>query len=300
MSETIVRVRLRGRGKSYDFSANGLDLSKGDIVVVETAQGLEIGVVSTVVGPTDSDQERKRELKPVLRCADPSDLRTYREIREAENRAFEIAEGCIEEHGLDMVLVDVEYRFDRRKITFFFTADGRVDFRRLVKDLASIFRTRIELRQIGVRDKARMVGGLGLCGRELCCSTFLREFRPVSIRMAKEQNLSMNPAKISGACGRLLCCLNFEQAAYADARKRLPKKKDKVMTPDGPGTVDDINLITERVTVLLDEREEDNRVTYEAADLTFDKGDEPTSPKPKRDRKPKGKARRRGRKKKNR
>lgn len=269
MSEDkLVRVRLRGRGKAYDFSSNGLDLKKRDIVIVETVQGIEIGVITTVATSLDSSQiNEQRTLRPVLRLASDEDLAQYDANLEEEDRAFDIAIERIKAHGLDMSLVDVEYRFDNKKITFFFTANGRVDFRDLVKDLAAIFRRRIELRQIGVRDEARMCGGLGSCGREFCCSTFLNEFQPISIKMAKEQNLSMNPEKISGACGRLLCCLNYEQEVYIDARRRLPKKNDKVRTPDGPGLVVDVNLLTEMVTVSFQKDDERVNKSYKAADL---------------------------------
>lgn len=270
MSEDkLVRVRLRGRGKAYDFSTNGLDLKKRDIVIVETVQGIEIGVVTTATISMDSHEENgERALRPVLRLASHEDLSQYDSNRGEENRAFDIAMERIEAHGLDMSLVDVEIRFDNKKITFFFTANGRVDFRDLVKDLAAIFRRRIELRQIGVRDEARMCGGLGSCGREFCCSTFLNEFQPISIKMAKDQNLSLNPEKISGACGRLLCCLNYEQEVYTEARRRLPRRNDKVKTPDGPGVVTDVNLLTEMVTVSFEKNDEKMNKNFNAADLS--------------------------------
>jgi cell fate regulator YaaT (PSP1 superfamily) len=267
--DKLVRVRLRGRGKAYDFSTNGLDLKKRDIVIVETVQGVEIGVVTTVILPLEAfEGGEERTLRPVLRLASAEDLAQYEANLDEEDRAFSIAMERIEAHGLDMSLVDVEFRFDNKKITFFFTANGRVDFRDLVKDLAAIFRRRIELRQIGVRDEARMCGGIGSCGREFCCSTFLHDFQPVSIKMAKEQNLSMNPEKISGACGRLLCCLNYEQEAYVEARQRLPKRNDKVTTPDGPGVVMDVNLLTEMVTVSFDKGDERVSKSFKAADLS--------------------------------
>lgn len=263
---TIIGVKLRGRGKTYHFSPAGLTIKNGNCVIVETAQGMELGVVS------DSMQEVPRStlklpLKDVLRLASDEDLTHFEENKLRETEAIDIARERIAHYELDMFLVDAEIRFDNKKITFFFTADGRIDFRELVRDLASIFRTRIELRQIGVRDEASMVGGLAVCGRELCCSTFLKDFNPVSIRLAKDQNLSMNPGKISGLCGRLLCCLNFEHEAYVDARKRLPKKNAHVMTPEGPGVVENVDLLKEEVSVRLDHETDSLIVTYPADKL---------------------------------
>ena len=221
---TIIGVKLRGRGKTYHFSPAGLPIENGNCVIVETAQGMELGVVS------DSLREVPRStlklpLKDVLRLASNDDLAHFEENKNRESEALDIARERIAHYELDMFLVDAEIRFDNKKITFFFTADGRIDFRELVRDLASIFRTRIELRQIGVRDEASMVGGLAVCGRELCCSTFLKDFSPVSIRLAKDQNLSMNPGKISGLCGRLLCCLNFEHEAICRREKTSSKEE---------------------------------------------------------------------------
>jgi cell fate regulator YaaT (PSP1 superfamily) len=263
---TIIGVKLRGRGKTYHFSPAGLTIKNGNCVIVETAQGMELGVVS------DSMQEVPRStlklpLKDVLRLASDEDLTHFEENKLRETEAIDIARERIVHYELDMFLVDAEIRFDNKKITFFFTADGRIDFRELVRDLASIFRTRIELRQIGVRDEASMVGGLAVCGRELCCSTFLKDFNPVSIRLAKDQNLSMNPGKISGLCGRLLCCLNFEHEAYVDARKCLPKKNAHVMTPEGPGVVENVDLLKEEVSVRLDHETDSLIVTYPADKL---------------------------------
>jgi cell fate regulator YaaT (PSP1 superfamily) len=263
---TIIGVKLRGRGKTYHFSPAGLPIENGNCVIVETAQGMELGVVS------DSLREVPRStlklpLKDVLRLASNDDLAHFEENKNRESEALDIARERIAHYELDMFLVDAEIRFDNKKITFFFTADGRIDFRELVRDLASIFRTRIELRQIGVRDEASMVGGLAVCGRELCCSTFLKDFSPVSIRLAKDQNLSMNPGKISGLCGRLLCCLNFEHEAYVDARKRLPKKNAHVMTPEGPGVVENVDLLKEEVNVRLDHETDSLIVTYPADEL---------------------------------
>ncbi len=262
----IVGIRLRGRGKTYHFSPAGLPIESGDCVIVETAQGMELGVASD--HPREvTTSTLKSPLKDVLRLATNDDLCHFDQNKVREREAADIARERIAHYGLEMSLVDVEYRFDNKKITFFFTADGRIDFRELVRDLASIFRTRIELRQIGVRDEASMVGGLAVCGRELCCSTYLKEFKPVSIRLAKDQNLSMNPAKISGLCGRLLCCLNYEHEAYVDARKRLPKKNARVVTPDGPGVVESVNLLKEEVIVRLDQETDSAVATYSVDDL---------------------------------
>lgn len=211
--QTVVGIRFKKAGKIYYFDPDGIELNKNDFAIVETSRGQEFGEV--VIGPKQVDEsEVVQPLKKVLRKADEEDCQRILENRRKEEEAFDTALQKIAEHNLEMKLVDVEYTFDRSKIIFYFTADGRVDFRELVKDLASVFRTRIELRQIGVRDEAKMIGGLGPCGRVLCCSTFLGEFEPVSIRMAKDQNLSLNPTKISGICGRLMCCLRFESDAY--------------------------------------------------------------------------------------
>ncbi len=262
----LVGIRLHGRGKVYHFSPGEHKIRRGDHVIVETAQGIEMGIA------TDWPQHLpasavKAPLKRVLRLASNDDLMHYEENNLLEEEALVTARERVEAYGLDMSLVDVEYRFDNRKITFFFTSDGRVDFRELVRDLASIFRTRIELRQIGVRDEACMIGGLGICGRELCCSTFLHEFRPVSIRMAKDQNLSMNPSKISGTCGRLLCCLNYEHHVYVDARKRLPSRNARVKTPDGSGIVEAVDLLKEEVRVRLDRNGEQDVEVYRLSEL---------------------------------
>ena len=267
----LVGVRLHGRGKVYHFSPDGHKIRRGDHLIVETAQGIEMGIAAD--WPQHLPKSSiKAPLKRVLRLASNDDLLHYEENKLLEGEALETARERVEAYGLDMSLIDVEYRFDNRKITFFFTADGRVDFRELVRDLASIFRTRIELRQIGVRDEACMIGGLGICGRELCCSTFLHEFKPVSIRMAKDQNLSMNPTKISGTCGRLLCCLNYEHQAYLDAKKRLPAKNARVLTPDGYGSVLDLDLLRERVTVRLDSDNEQTVESYHVSDLRDPRG----------------------------
>ncbi len=257
----VVGIRFRGNGKSYHFDPTELTLHQGDAVIVDTVQGLEIGFVVDEVIDIPEDK-LVAPLKAVTRIATRQDLDRYEANKDKERDAFKICHEKIAARELDMNLVDVEYTFDGRKIIFYFTADGRVDFRELVKDLASVFRMRIELRQIGVRDEARMIGGVGICGRELCCCSFLNEFMPVSIKMAKSQNLSMNPAKISGCCGRLMCCLKYEQDAYVDARKRMPRQGASVMTPQGSGTVTGVNLLKETLNVRLDKVEETEQVTF--------------------------------------
>jgi cell fate regulator YaaT (PSP1 superfamily) len=256
----VVGIRFHGAGKAYHFDPGQYPLHQGDSVIVETAQGIELGVVADEI--IDLPPEKLvAPLKGIMRIATEEDLAHYEANRVKESEAFKICTAKIKARGLDMHLVDVEYTFDGHKIIFYFTAEGRVDFRELVKDLASLFRIRIELRQIGVRDEARMCGGLGLCGRELCCCSFLNDFIPVSIKMAKEQSLSMNPAKISGCCGRLMCCLKYEQDAYEDAHSRMPRPGHQVMTPEGPGMVEGINLLKETVTVRLDRGGEADLIT---------------------------------------
>lgn len=251
---TVIGVRFKKAGKIYYFDPDDLDIKVGDQVIVETSRGLEFGDV--VVGPKEvSEEEVVLPLKKVLRIATDEDRAIVLANREKEKEAFYICLKKIKEHGLPMKLIDVEYTFDVSKIIFYFTAEGRVDFRELVKDLAAIFRTRIELRQIGVRDEAKMLGGLGTCGRTLCCATFLGEFDPVSIRMAKDQNLSLNPSKISGICSRLMCCLRFENEAYEKAREIVPAVGTKVKTKHGVGQVVANNLLKETVTVELENLE---------------------------------------------
>ena len=249
----VTGVRFKNVGKVYYFSPNGLELKPKDKVIVETARGLECGEV-TFSDREVADDEISGELKPIIRFATEKDLRTVEENKEKEKAAFDICLKKIEAHNLKMKLVDVEYTLDRNKILFYFTADGRVDFRELVKDLASVFRTRIELRQIGVRDESKMVGGLGICGRPFCCNTFLGDFQPVSVKMAKEQSLSLSPVKISGTCGRLMCCLKYEQDAYEHLLKVTPKNGAVVDTPEGRGTVVDFNLLTGILKVRLDSK----------------------------------------------
>ncbi|WP_282706205.1 PSP1 domain-containing protein [Fuchsiella alkaliacetigena] len=245
---TVVGITFKEAGKIYYFDPQDIELVVGDKVIVETSRGVELGEVITPVTEVD-EEEVVAPLKEVRRKATPSDLKVVQENNEDEEEALEICLEKIAEHGLPMKLIDVEYTFDRNKIIFYFTADGRVDFRELVKDLAAIFKTRIELRQIGVRDEAKMVGGLGPCGRQLCCETVLRDFEPISIKMAKAQNLSLNPAKISGICGRLMCCLKYECDNYKEAKKEMPEIGDKVETGVGTGEITNLNVVKETVTV---------------------------------------------------
>lgn len=269
---TVIGVRFKKAGKIYYFNPSGLDIKKGDFVVVETARGVEFG--ECVIGIKGiSEEEIVSPLKNVIRKAEPEDIEKNIENKQKEKEAYDICAEKILKHGLDMKLIDVEYTFDNNKVIFYFTADGRVDFRELVKDLASIFRTRIELRQIGVRDEAKMTGGLGPCGRTLCCSTFLGEFVPVSIKMAKEQNLSLNPTKISGICGRLMCCLNYEQDIYEEIRKKLPKVGSIVDTPYGEGEVISNSVIKESVKVKVRIKDgEDELKVVKIEDLTLISG----------------------------
>ncbi len=247
----IIGVRFQNTGKTYYFSPGGRRFSIGQKVIVETARGVECGTVA-ISNRMVEDEQIVAPLKPIIRPANERDLAQLEENARREKEAFRICEEKIARHKLKMNLVDVEYTFDNNKILFYFTADGRIDFRELVKDLASVFRTRIELRQIGVRDEAKMLGGLGICGRPFCCSTFLNDFQPVSIKMAKEQGLSLNPAKISGTCGRLMCCLKYEQDAYESLLRITPKNGAVVQTPDGRGVVVDSNLLTGALKVQLD------------------------------------------------
>ena len=239
----VISVRFKASGKAYYFDPTGFDVKEGDYVVVETARGTECGEV--VAGPRDvPDSQVSRELKPIQRMADSVDVRRMEKNRADEKAAFELCNERIAAHKLEMKLVEAEYNLDRSKIVFFFTADGRVDFRELVKDLASALHTRIELRQIGVRDESKMKGGLGICGQPFCCSRFLKDFQPVSIKMAKEQGLSLNPAKISGACGRLMCCLSYEHKAYEYLNSITPMNGSVVRTPDGEGVVIEANPVS--------------------------------------------------------
>jgi cell fate regulator YaaT (PSP1 superfamily) len=267
----VVGIRFKHAGKIYYFDPDKYELEYGDHAIVETARGIEYGEV--VIESKDVDEkEIVTPLKKVVRKATDKDIKKVDDNREKEIEAFHICSEKIEKHKLDMKMVDVEYTFDSKKIIFYFTADGRIDFRELVKDLAAVFRTRIELRQIGVRDQAKFLGGIGLCGRECCCCSFLGDFQPVSIKMAKDQNLSLSPTKISGLCGRLMCCLNYEYEHYACMKKKVPSNGSKVTTPEGHGIVIESNLISEkcRVKIELPDKTYDIR-TYQLSELKFKK-----------------------------
>lgn len=265
----VIGVRFRNVGKIYYFSPKDLDIKSGEHVIVETARGVEYGNV--VLPPRDVEDEKVvQPLKEVIRIATVQDDKKEEANRKKEKEAFQICLKKIREHALEMKLIDVEYTFDNNKILFYFTADGRIDFRELVKDLASIFKTRIELRQIGVRDETKILGGIGICGRPLCCHTYLSEFVPVSIKMAKEQNLSLNPTKISGVCGRLMCCLKNEEETYEELNRKLPNTGDRVSTPDGlKGEVQSVNVLRQLVKVIVDVEDEKEIREYPAAELKF-------------------------------
>ncbi|MBE6734284.1 MAG: stage 0 sporulation protein [Ruminococcaceae bacterium] len=258
----VVGVRFKEVGKIYYFAPGEEQFQPGDMVIVETARGVECGTVAAG-NKVVPDEEIVHPLKSIIRKATEDDKKKLEHNKELEKKAFDIAEKKIAFHQLDMKLVNVEYTFDGSKILFYFTADGRVDFRALVKDLASVFKTRIELRQIGVRDEAKMLGGLGVCGKQFCCSSFMGEFAPVSIKMAKEQGLSLSPVKISGTCGRLMCCLKYEQEAYTDLLRNTPKYGAIVKTPQGKGTVVEVSLLTGTLKVKMD------NTPPEAAPQTF-------------------------------
>ena len=266
----VIGVRFRQAGKIYFFSPGKLQLKKGDQVIVETARGVEFG--SVVDGPKEvAESEVTQPLKPVLRIATEEDKRNEQKNREREKEAFRVCKEKIRKHELDMKLINAEYTFDGNKILFYFTADGRIDFRELVKDLAAVFRTRIELRQIGVRDETKLCGGIGVCGRCLCCHTYLADFAPVSIKMAKEQNLSLNPTKISGVCGRLMCCLTNEEETYEELNSRLPTVGETVTTIEGlKGEVQSVSVLRQQVKVIvtLDNDEKEVR-EYKVDDLRF-------------------------------
>lgn len=265
----VIGVRFRPAGKIYFFAPGKLDIKTGDKVIVETARGVEFG--SVVTGPKDVDDDKiTPPLKPVIRIATAEDVKKEEKNREKEKEAFNICLEKIRKHGLEMKLIDAEYTFDNNKVLFYFTADGRIDFRELVKDLASVFRTRIELRQIGVRDETKIRGGIGICGRPLCCHTYLSEFAPVSIKMAKEQNLSLNPTKISGVCGRLMCCLKNEEETYEELNRKLPNTGDRVTTPEGlKGEVQSVNVLRQLVKVIVDVEDEKEIREYQASELKF-------------------------------
>ena len=265
----VIGVRFRNVGKIYYFSPKDLEIHTGDHVIVETARGVEYGHV--VLAPRDVEDEKViQPLKEVIRIANPQDDKKEEINRKKEKEAFQVCLKKIREHSLEMKLIDVEYTFDNNKILFYFTADGRIDFRELVKDLAAIFKTRIELRQIGVRDETKILGGLGICGRPLCCHTYLSEFVPVSIKMAKEQNLSLNPTKISGVCGRLMCCLKNEEETYEELNRKLPNTGDRVTTPEGlKGEVQSVNVLRQLVKVIVDVEDEKEIREYQASELKF-------------------------------
>ena len=262
----IVGVRFKAAGKIYHFNPAGHDIKKGDNVIVETARGIEMGEVCVGIKEI-SPESLNKPLKDVIRLATKEDIDRVAENKIKEKEAFQICAEMIREHGLDMKLVETEYTFDRTKVLFYFTSDGRVDFRELVKDLAAKFRVRIELRQIGIRDESKMVGSIGICGRELCCSKFLGEFVPVSIKMAKEQGLSLNPTKISGTCGRLMCCLKFEQETYEELLKVTPRQGALVKTPDGNGTVEYVDMLKGLVKVRIENEREAALKEYNVADI---------------------------------
>ena len=266
----VIGVRFRKAGKVYYFDPAQMEIKMGDHVIVETARGIEFGEV--VLGVREVDEKKViQPLKSVIRMATKNDEELERKNKEKEHEAFQICQEKIRKHELQMKLIDAEYTFDNNKLLFYFTADGRIDFRELVKDLASVFRTRIELRQIGVRDETKIRGGIGICGRPLCCHTYLSEFAPVSIKMAKEQNLSLNPTKISGVCGRLMCCLTNEEETYEELNSHLPSNGDHVTTPEGlRGDVQSVNVLRQlvKVVVTLDNDEKEIR-EYKATELKF-------------------------------
>ena len=265
----IIGVRFRSAGKIYFFDPLNFEVKRNDHVIVETARGIEYGTVVGDIREVD-DSEVTQPLKPVLRVATKKDDEQEQKNKEKEKDAFKICLEKIHARGLEMKLIDAEYTFDNNKILFYFTADGRIDFRELVKDLAGVFRTRIELRQIGVRDETKIRGGIGVCGRPVCCNTYLSDFIPVSIKMAKEQNLSLNPTKISGVCGRLMCCLKHEEETYEDLNRRLPGVGDYVTTPDGlKGEVQSVNVLRQLVKVIVDVDGDKEIQEYKAGDIKF-------------------------------
>ena len=266
----VVGVRFKQNGKVYFFDPSGFELKPQDGVIVETARGTEYGTITSLPHKI-GESELTSQLKPIIRLATDEDKKRVRENHEKEKKAFDTCLEKIAAHGLEMKLVDVEYTFDGKKILFYFTADGRVDFRELVKDLASVYRTRIELRQIGVRDETRAMGGIGMCGREFCCHTFQPDFQPVSIRMAKDQNLSLNPSKIYGACGRLMCCIRYEEETYKELNKNLPKVGDETTTEDGlHGVVNAVNILRQKIKVIVNLGSDEKEVReYDAGQLKF-------------------------------
>ena len=265
----VIGVRFRTAGKVYFFDPLQLEIKRGDHVIVETARGIEFGTVVAGVHEVEDDKVIQ-PLKPVMRIAGERDIEQEAANKEKEKEAFKICKEKILKHGLEMKLIDAEYTFDNNKVLFYFTADGRIDFRELVKDLASVFKTRIELRQIGVRDETKIRGGIGICGRPLCCHSYLSDFVPVSIKMAKEQNLSLNPTKISGVCGRLMCCLKNEQETYEELNRRLPGIGDTVTTPDGiQGNVQSVNVLRQLVKVVVEIGDEKEIQEFPVGELKF-------------------------------
>lgn len=256
----VAGVRFKTAGKIYYFDPDTFDVKNGDNVIVETARGMEYGTVTNDIQEVN-ESEIVAPLKKIIRIATPEDDKKHKENVKKKERALQLCQEKIDKHGLVMKLIDVEYTFDNSKIIFYFTADGRVDFRELVKDLASVFKMRIELRQIGVRDEAKMMGGIGGCGRSLCCNSWLADFEPVSIKMAKVQNLSLNPTKISGICGRLMCCLKYENDIYMEMRKGMPEVGERIKTPDGLAKVIDTNILEDiiRVRLYVDEKQDGGR-----------------------------------------
>ena len=281
----VIGVRFQNAGKLYFFDPGSYWPTAGDFVIVETARGVEFGEVVTGVKEIADDQ-LSAPLKQVIRIASAQDVQHAKDNERAEKEAYVICQQKISDHKLDMKLVSVEYTFDNSKILFYFTANGRVDFRSLVKDLASVFKTRIELRQIGVRDEAKMLGGLGPCGRPICCGAFLGDFQPVSIKMAKEQNLSLNPTKISGVCGRLMCCLKYEQDNYEQIRKQMPKVGKEVTTPDGVGVVWDLNIIKETVRVRIQKGDSSELKDFPMTEVQRVNGPQAPKPAPKAEEAP--------------
>ena len=276
----IISVRFKEGGKQYYFNPNGQQFQVGDGVIVDTTRGTEYGLCTHGNSMID-EIELMAPLRPVVRKATQEDKLTLERNKEKEKKAFAICQEKIAQHGLDMKLVEAEYSFEGNKVLFFFTSDGRVDFRALVKDLAGTIHARIELRQIGVRDEAKMLGGLGPCGRPICCGSFLGDFQPVSIKMAKEQNLSLNPTKISGVCGRLMCCLKFEEDHYEATRKKMPKLGKEAETPEGVGTVTDLNILKETVTVRLTKGDTTELKTFPVEEIKWQKPQQSPENKPK-------------------
>lgn len=264
----VIGVKFKNNDKTYYFNPCGVKVKVDQMVIVQTPQGKKIGRVVL-----DNRQLSKTtpsgELKPLLRIAEPKDIERMEQLKLKEKKAFKIFNNKIRKMNLDMKLVDVEYTFDGSKIIFYFTSDERIDFRSLVRELASTFKTRVELKQVGVRDETRLIGGVGNCGKSICCSTFLKEFQPVTIKMAKDQGLALNPVKISGACGRLMCCLNYEQDLYSELLEKAPQIGEKVKTPDGPGTVQNIELLQGTVKVQLDSNKAAPAVTFKMKDIIF-------------------------------